>query len=375
VESGIVEYKYGTNSQIVTIYRPPMPTFTDIDRHLGAIPAELATMLQQVDQAQGRQAAFRLQHPQRLDALTQVARIQSTEASNEIEGVTAPRARIVALVEDTTTPQNRSEEEIAGYRAVLDRIHSTSPDAIPFTVSVVKQFHRGLYAFSAVPGGEFKIADNTVTETGPDGSERVRFVPAPSWRTSEAMRELHDGLAVAFESHRYPPLLLAGSYVLDFTVIHPFSDGNGRMSRLLTLLLLYRTGYEVGRFISLEKLIADTKDTYYEALHASTVGWHEGDHSVEPWLRYFLGVLIAAYRAFEARVGAVGGRGSKTEAVRNFVRSSPSDEFTLDDIRIACPGVSDDLIRKVLRDLRDEGAVEAPTRGRSARYRRVRTDL
>ena len=296
-----------------------MPTFHDIDQHLGSIPSELATMLRTIDQAQGREEAFRLQHPQQLEALTQLARIQSTEASNAIEGITAPHARIQALVEEKTTPRNRSEEEIAGYRKVLDLIHSTAPEAIPMTPNVVKQFHRDLYEFSATTGGNFKTSDNTVVETLPDGTERVRFTPVAAWATEDAMRQLHEGYAAALESGRYPPLLLVGSYILDFTIIHPFSDGNGRMSRLLTLLLLYKSGYEVGRFISIEKLIADTRETYYEALQASTTGWHDDAHTVEPWLRYFLGVLIAAYDAFEARVGTLGGRGSKTEAVKNFV--------------------------------------------------------
>jgi Fic family protein len=330
-------------------------------------------MLREIDQAQGRQVAFRLQHPQQLDVLTRVARIESTEASNEIEGITAPHARIEALVAETTTPQNRSEEEIAGYRKVLDLIHSTAPDSIPFTVNVVKQFHGMLYEFAAGQGGEFKQSDNEVTEELPDGTRVLRFTPVPAWRTPDEMRLLHEGFAAATESRKYHPLLLAGSYVLDFLVIHPFSDGNGRMARLITLLLLYKSGYEVGRYISLEKLVAETKETYYEALGASTVGWHEDEHDPAPWLRYILGVMIAAYRRFEERGAGLAGRGSKGEAVRHFIRSSLSEEFTIADIRRAAPGVSDDHIRKVLAALRADGIIEAVSKGRSARYRRLRT--
>lgn len=352
-----------------------MATFRDITRHLGSIPSELATMLKTIDQAQGRAEAYRLQHPQQLEQLTQLARIQSTEASNAIEGITAPHARIQALVEEKTTPRNRSEEEIAGYRKVLDLIHSTNPAAIPFTPNVVKQFHRDLYEFSATDGGRFKTTDNSVVETLPGGTEQVRVTPVPAWATDDAMRQLHEGYIAALESGRYPPLLLVGSYILDFTIIHPFSDGNGRMSRLLTFLLLYKNNYEVGRFISIEKVIADSKETYYEALQSSTTGWHDDEHAIEPWLRYFLGVLIASYDTFESRVGTLGGRGSKTEAVKNFVRSSLSDQFSLDEVRNACPGVSTDHIRNVLRKLRDEGAVQAPSRGRNAKYRRIHTNF
>jgi len=352
-----------------------MTTFTSIERLLGQVPGELTMLLREIDRAQGRQEAFRIQHPQRLDVLTRVARIESTEASNEIEGITAPHARIEALVAETTTPRNRSEEEIAGYRKVLDVIHSTAPDSIPFTVNVVKQFHGSLYEFAAGRGGEFKVTDNEVIEELPDGTRALRFTPVPAWRTAEEMRQLHDGFAAATVSGRYHPLLLTGSYVLDFLVIHPFSDGNGRMARLLTLLLLYTGGYQVGRYISLEQVIAETKETYYEALGASTVGWHEDAHDPEPWLRYFLGVVIAAYRRFEERGAGLAGRGSKGEAVRHFIRSSLSDEFTIADIRRAAPGVSDDHIRKVLAALRADGVIEGASRGRSAKYRRLRTDF
>jgi len=353
-----------------------VPTFDDLQKHLGRVPADVLMLLREVDQAQGREEAFRRQHPAQLDALTQIARVQSTEASNAIEGITAPSARIKALVEERTTPRNRSEEEIAGYRTVLDLIHSTRPDAIPFTPNVVKQLHSQLYSFAPDRGyGQFKTTDNLVEEELPDGSKRVRFTPVPAWRTEEAMRQLHENYTAATNSSSYHPLLLTGAYVLDFLVIHPFSDGNGRMSRLLTLLLLYRNNYEVGRFVSLEKFIATTKETYYDALAASTTAWDEGDQDVFPWLRFFLGILVGAYREFEDRVGALGGRGSKQESVRQFVRSSISDEFTFAEVQRACPAVSVDHIRRTLKQLRKNGVLGPPTRGRNATYRRLRTDF
>ncbi len=334
-------------------------------------------LLRGIDQAQGRQGAYRLQHPQQLGSLTQLARVQSTEASNRIEGITAPAARIKALVEEKTTPENRSEQEIAGYRSVLDLIHSTPPGAIPFTPSVVKQLHGDLYAFAArsTRHGHFKVVDNTVEEELPDGTTRIRFHPVAAWKTEDAMRQLHEGYEAAVAGEHYHPLILTAAYVLDFLVIHPFSDGNGRMSRLLTLLLLYKHSYEVGRFVSLEQLVDDTKETYYEALAASTSGWHDGAHDLAPWTTYFLGVLTGAYGQFEQRVGAMGGRGSKQRAVRRFVRSSISDEFTIGDVHRACPDASVAHIRKVLGDMRHEGLISEPTRGRNAKYRRLTVDF
>lgn len=349
-------------------------TFRSIERQIGSVPAPLVTALGQVDERKGREEAFRRQHPEQLKTLVDVARIQSTEASNEIEGITAPRARIVALVRERTAPANRSEEEIAGYRAALELIHANA-QAMPVTNNIVLQLHRDLYQYTAVDGGRFKMTSNVVEEELPDGTRHVRFTPVEAFLAPTAMQELNERYAVELDRGVYHPVLLIGSYVFDFLVIHPFADGNGRMSRLLTLLLLYKQGYEVGRFISLEKLIADTKETYYEALAVSTERWHEETHDILPWLRYFTGILLAGYVRFEENTKAVTGRGSKTEAIIRFVGSSASDEFAIADIRRAVPVASDALIRKVLYDLRDEGVVRAQGRGRGARWRRLRAEF
>jgi Fic family protein len=201
-------------------------------------------------------------------------------------------------------------------------------------------------------------------------------MPTPAWKTKDEMRLLHEAFTAASASGKHHPLVLTAAYILDFLLIHPFRDGNGRMSRLLTLLLLYRSNYDVGRFISVEKIIAESKETYYESLAAaSTTNWETGKNDPIPWIRYFLGILIRAYTEFEARTGALGPKGAKSEAIRAFVRSSISTEFTIKDIRKACPGVSDDLIRKVLGDLRSEGVIGSVSKGPSARYRRLRTDF
>lgn len=348
-----------------------MSTFRDLDKHLGSIPAALATAIGDAEAAHGRQEVFRGQNPSVLRTLTEVARIQSTEASNAIEHVTAPHGRIRALVADKTEPANRPEAEIAGYRYVLDTIHSSASD-IPFTPNVVLQFHRDLYRYGQAPAGRFKSTDNLVTEASPEGSVSVRFEPVSAFDTPGAMADLHRRYATAAGERAFPRLTLIGAYVLDFLVIHPFLDGNGRMSRLLAHLLLYQGGYEVGRYISLEKLIADSKETYYEALAASTDGWHESTHDVMPWMEYFVGVIGAAYRQFEERTSAVSGRGAKSAAVHQFIAARVSDEFTMDDVRQAAGGISDSLIQKVLRDLRQQGFIVAESRGPGARWRRLR---
>ena len=352
-----------------------MKTFRALERHLGLVPAALLRQVSEIDVARGREEVYRRQNPEALRTLVAVARIQSVEASNAIENVVAPPKRIRELVEEKTTPRNLSEAEIAGYRGVLDLIHSSAAH-VPFRPSVVEQLHRDLYQFTAVPAGRWKALDSTVTEERPGGEVVARFTPVNALETPAAMDELHERLLDAWESSSYHRLLLTGAYVLDFLVIHPFADGNGRMARLLTLLLLYQAGYEVGRFVSLERLIEQTRETYYEALAASTAGWHDGEHSLQPWLSYFLGVLVRAYADFEERVGAVaGGRGAKAEAIRSFVRSRATARLTVEDVRRAVPAASDVYIREVLRKLRDQGALRQIGRGPRASWERVNTDF
>ena len=352
-----------------------MQSFRSLGRHFDLIPAALSRQLSEIDVARGRQEAFARQHPVALHSLEQQALIQSVEASNAIENITAPKRRIEELVARETQPRNRSEEEIAGYRAVLDTIHSSAIN-IPFTPNVVRQLHRDLYQFAPQPGGDWKIADNLVTEERADGSVAIRFTPVSAFDTPAAMDELHERFERAWQADQHHRLLLAGAYTLDFLVTHPFSDGNGRMSRLLSLLLLYKGGYDVGRFVSIEKLIERSKETYYEALAASTAEWHDSAHDLRPWLSYFLGVLTAAYREFEPRAEAVtAGRGAKAELVRAFVRSNISDSFTFAEVKRAAPGVSDEYIRQILRELRDQQIIEGTGAGRGAAWRRLRHDV
>jgi Fic family protein len=350
-------------------------SFKNLDRHFGALPPARVQALLAIAEARGREEVFRRQNPAGLETLRGVALIQSAEASNAIENIHAPRERIEALVADTTTPENRSEQEIAGYRFVLDQIHANGAN-IPFEPRYVEQLHGYLARFTGDrTAGRWKGLDNVVEDHRPDGTVVVRFQPVSADDTPKAMEDLHAGFAHAMKEGRYAPLLLAAAYGLDFVVIHPFRDGNGRMARLITLWLLYICGHEVGRYISIEKLIEETKETYYEALGRSTVGWHEDQHDLGPWTDYFLGVINAAYREFESRTGLFNGRGSKRALITTFVRSSLSDEFSIAELRDACPGVSDVYLSKVLGQLKADGVIEPIGRGRSARWRRLRQDF
>jgi Fic family protein len=347
-----------------------MQTFRTLERQIGMVPAAMTRALGDVDRAQGAEAAFRGEHPEALRGLTASARIQSVESSNAIENVTAPPTRLRQLVAEQTEPANRDEQEIAGYRAVLDTIDANAAH-IPFTPSVVEQLHRDLYQFTNTPAGRWKTVENSIQEVNADGTRTVRFQTLPAAATPAAMAELHERFAAARDAAEHHPLLLMGCYVFDFLAVHPFRDGNGRMSRLLTQLLLLQAGYEIGRFVSLERLVDESRETYYDALRDAGHGWHTGEHDVTPWLRYTLGILTAAHRKLEREVATAGRRGAKRAAIHRFIHESLSEEFTVADVRRALPTASDSYISKTLTRMREQGAIEALGSGRGARWRRV----
>jgi Fic family protein len=333
------------------------------------ITQNILQTVRRIAEYRGKQDLFKAQSPQLLETLRQAAIIQSTESSNRIEGITAPLERIKDLVVKKAIPKNRSEQEIAGYRDVLNTIHSNY-SSIPFTTGIVLQFHRDLYKFSSGDGGKWKLVDNEISETRPNGTKFVRFKPVPAFQTPEAMAKLQTQFDALWQKGDIEPLLLIASYVLDFLCIHPFLDGNGRMARLLTLLLLYKAGYEVGRYISLEKMVEETKESYYDTLRQSSQGWHKGKHAILPWWEYFLGVmLLGAYREFEGRVGLVTARrGSKTEMALDTIRRFTGD-FTIRDVQERCPNVGVDLLRRILREERAAGRLECLGRGPTAKWR------
>ena len=330
-----------------------------------AIPIEMGGLLQALGEFKGRQDLFRHQTPQILESLRQLAVIESTESSNRIEGVTVAPNRFKELMLHPTKPRDRSEAEIIGYRNILSQIHAT-PERFEINEETIKKFHHEIYAQTDIPGGNWKRQDNTIEERLPDGRWITRFIPASARETPFLMKELCVRFNRLWDERRISPLLIIPAFVLDFLCIHPFTDGNGRISRLLTVLLLHQAQYEVGRYVSLERLIEQSKETYYEALQMSSEGWHEGRHRLKPWWEYFLGILIRAYREFEERVGVVTKvRGAKTALVEQAIERLPS-AFSISDLERACPSVSRDMIRVVLNRLRQEGRLLCRGTGRNA---------
>ena len=295
-----------------------MHTFRTIDRQIGMVPASMVNQLSAIDVGRGREEAFRRQHPDALKTLVAVSRIQSTEASNAIENVTAPRKRIAALVADKTTPANRSEEEIAGYRAVLDLIHASASN-IPFRPQSSSSCTATSISSPASRPGAGRRSRTRSRRVSSDGTTTCASRPSRRWRRRRRWTSSTSASAER-ATPQHHPVLLVGCYVFDFLAIHPFRDGNGRMGRLLTLLALYQAGYEVGRYISLERLINDTRETYYDALEAAGHGWHNGEHDIKPWLGYFLGILARRLRASSRAASAY----SPAAAARRCRRSSSS---------------------------------------------------
>jgi len=332
--------------------------------------ASQAAAMRTLGEYRGKQELYMRQTPQLLETLRAAAMVESVESSNRLEGITADRDRIEALVLKKTASANRSEEEIAGYRDALALIHEQGPH-MPVALNTILQCHTMVNRYTTVTGGRWKDGENVIIERYPDGTERVRFRPVSAAETPQAMAKLVERYGTALLQDHRDPLVVIPLTVLDFLCIHPFDDGNGRCSRLLTLLTLYHAGYEVGRYISLERVFEESKETYYETLERSSQGWHDGRHDPYPWLVYFWGVLTAAYKEFEDRVGTLqAGRGSKTELVRGAVRRRIAP-FAISDLERDCPGVSREMIRVVLNQLREEGLVAMEGKGRGAKWRKL----
>lgn len=329
---------------------------------------EVVAYLTQIHEYKGQQNLFIEAKADALSNLLEVAKIQSTEASNRIEGIITTDDRLKKIVREKTMPHTRSEKEIAGYRDVLATIHE-SHDYISPKPSVILQLHRDLYKFSGKSiGGSFKNADNVIAEELPDVQRGVRFQPVPAWETPEAIRALCDAFQDAMQDAELDPLLLIPIFILDFLCIHPFNDGNGRMSRLLTLLLLYRSGYIVGKYISIEKLISDTKETYYEVLQESSRNWHEGTNDYAPFVTYLLGILVAVYRDFETRIELLTNRGlSKPDRVREIIRKHLG-KITKSEIMVQCPDISQITVQRALAEMLKNGEITKLSGGRYTAY-------
>lgn len=331
------------------------------------LPMDTVRLIGRINEYKGKQDLYKQQAPQILNTLRDVAVIQSTKASNAIEGIIVTESRLHTIMSKTADPADRSEAEIAGYRDVLDLIHASAPD-IPINPNILLQLHKELYKFVPVEGGKWKNVDNEISETFPDGTRRTRFIPVSAFETPAAVQALCDSLKERRQQEDVDPLILTSYFVLDFLSIHPFNDGNGRMARLLTLLMLYQSGFEVGRYISLEKIIEERKEDYYESLRLSSIHSHDNRQNPFHWINYLLSVILAAYKELESRVGLVTtGSQNKTVRIRRFVEGRISP-FTKTDVRNACPDISEATINRVLRELRDEGVIASSGLGRSAKW-------
>ncbi len=322
-----------------------------ISEYKKLLTSEIVSYLTQIHEQKGQQNLYIEAQKDALYELLEIAKIQSTEASNRIEGIITTDDRLKRIVMNKTTPRGRSEREIAGYRDVLNTVHENY-DYIPVRPGMILQLHRDLYKFSnSAIGGCFKTSDNIIAEELPDGTKKVRFQPVPAWETPEAIESICNAYQEALTDSEIDALLLMPMFILDFLCIHPFNDGNGRMSRLLTLLLLYRSGYFVGKYISLERLIADSKETYYDTLQESSTGWHEGTNDYLPFVRYMLGIVIAAYREFASRVDILITKGlSKPDRVREIIRST-TGRITKTQIMRQCPDVSQRTVERALTEM------------------------
>ena len=318
----------------------------------------------------GKQELYLKQRPKELEKLVEIAMVQSTESSNAIEGIVTTNARIKQLVEEKTTPKNRDEEEIAGYRDVLRIIHE-SYDVIPITKNYILQLHKILYSHMNNPlAGQTKTVQNYISATYPDGRTEVLFTPMAPFETPAALEKICEEYNKIIGNLEVEPLLAIPIFIHDFLCIHPFNDGNGRMSRLLTTLLLYRSGFYVGRYISLEAKISDNKDLYYEALGKAQYGWHEGKEDADPFIKYLLGTILAAYKDFEDRFEIIEEKLPALELVRKAVHNKIG-KFSKQDIRELCPSLSISSIEGSLRTLVKEGELMRGGSGKATYYVRL----
>lgn len=332
------------------------------------IPVATSWYLADLGEARGKQDLFTKQSPQRLKVLREHALIESAVSSNRIEGVEVDQSRIKAILVGKGALRDRDEEEVRGYRDALKLIHERNVK-LPVSEQTIQELHR-LARGRIGDAGQYKSQDSDIIERLPDGRTRVRFKTVPAVRTPESMTELLGLWQDCLRDGWVHPLVAMAAMNLDFLCIHPFRDGNGRVSRLLLLLQCYHLGYEVGRYISLERLIEENKERYYETLEQSSQGWHEGKHDPWPYVHYLLYVLKSACREFEERVGQVKSlRGAKTELIESAVAAF-SGNFTLSDLERVCPGISRDMVRRVLRDLQKAGKAECLGRGPGAAWRR-----
>lgn len=333
--------------------------------------SEILGLIAAIYKEAGKQELYLKQRPKELERLVEIAKIQSTEASNAIEGIVTTNTRIRQLVEEKTTPRNRDEQEIAGYRDVLNIIHE-SFDVIPITRNYILQLHKIMYSHMNNPmAGQTKNVQNYISATYPDGHTDILFTPMAPYETPEALDQICQEYNRVIGNLELEPLIAIPVFIHDFLCIHPFNDGNGRMSRLLTTLLLYRSGFYVVKYISLEAKIAKDKDLYYDALNRSQHGWHEGTEDVLPFIKYILGIILAAYRDFEDRFAIVEEKLPAIEIVRKATMNKIG-RFTKQDIRELCPALSLSSVEGSLRKMVAAGELKREGAGKATVYYRLK---
>ncbi len=332
---------------------------------------EIVQLVGSIHEHKGKQELFLEANIDELKTLLEVALIQSTGASNRIEGIFTSDTRLEELVSQKSEPKNRSEQEIAGYREVLATIHENY-EYITTRPNIILQLHRDLYSFSqSAIGGNYKNSDNIIAERDTEGNQKIRFVPVPAYQTPEAMENLCNRFIEEWEANSIDKLILIPMFILDFLCIHPFNDGNGRMSRLLTSLLFYKAGYIVGKYVSMEMLIEKTKETYYEALESSSFNWHENDNDYEPFVKYYLGIMLKAYNEFESRVEHLKHRNlSKPDRIKNVIDQKVG-KITKKEIMDLCPDISKVTVERTLTDLVKNGYIAKVGSGPTTGYVRI----
>ena len=348
-----------------------MKNFDYITNPAKLLTPEIVQMVGSIHEHKGKQELFLEANIDELKTLLEVALIQSTGASNRIEGIFTSDKRLEELVSQKAEPRNRSEQEIAGYREVLATIHESYEYITP-RPTIILQLHRDLYSYSQGNiDGTYKNSDNVIAETDAEGHQKARFIPVPAFQTAEAIDELCAHFLEAWEANLIDKLILIPMFILDFLCIHPFNNGNGRMSRLLTLLLFYKAGYIVGKYVSMEMLIEKTKETYYEALQASSFGWHEGENSYKPFVKYYLGIMLKAYNEFENRVEHLKYHNlSKPDRIKAVIDNKVG-KITKKEIMELCPDISKVTVERTLTDLVKSGYIAKVGAGPSTGYVRI----
>ena len=332
--------------------------------------SEILELVAKTHEFKGRQELIVRQNSDKLEWLVDIAKIQSTEYSNKIEGIVTTNMRIKQLISDKTTPRNRDEKEIMGYRDVLNVIHE-SFEYIPISTSYILQLHKMLMKYSETSfGGNLKNVQNHISATYPDGMSKILFTPLSPAETPIALERLCTTFNFAIGRGKADSLLLIINFIKDFLCIHPFNDGNGRMSRVLTTLLLYRSGYFIGKYISLEKKIENTKDIYYQVLQESSEDWHEGSNDNTPFVKYMLRIILSAYRDFEERLEIIGSNNSSYNKVKQFVDSSIG-RFTKSDVMSGIPTISKASVENALKSMVENGSIERHGSGKATYYLKI----